>query len=369
MAKSSTKKTTSIALLVIAVIVFVGIGTGAIDPQQFSIGSSNAGSGGTQTSPNTPPPTGVPHAGQLTVTLVQRDALDLAETRTDATNVVVNYYTRSGNTYIPKGASASNTVTFTVPTDAEGTVYFTAMPASGQSYFIAPNAIADRNTNQYVTSFDFIDITGDGTAEWLFRMDLRDVPAPTAGQTASTIILTVLSYDDGSSTLSSPADQTSISTTANTQTWIRWDNTVGAETADPVYELEVRFNTTNSTQWYEGQSILGIPNIGDIALSDPRFKKTDDGTDTKYKYTFGTNLENANFITTPQNGNTLHKMNLKVQHSLSSGGSAEDSLQVDLFIRSKTPAQGNAESSDCVIIWTGSGTINKTDGSDNGGCT
>ena len=352
MAKSSTKKTTSIALLVIAVIVFVGIGTGAIDPQQFSIGSSNAGSGGTQTSPNTPPPTGVPHAGQLTVTLVQRDALDLAETRTDATNVVVNYYTRSGNTYIPKGASASNTVTFTVPTDADGAVYFTAMPASGQSYFISPNAIADRNTNQYVSSFDFIDITGDGTAEWLFRMDLRDVPAPTAGQTASTIILTVLSYDDGSSTLSSPADQTSISTTANTQTWIRWDNTVGAETADPVYELEVRFNTTNSTQWDEGQTIVGIPNIGDVALSDPRFIKSDTSTLTKYKYTLGNSLENANFITTPQNGNTLHPMNLKVQHSLSAAGTDEDTLSISLWVRSKTPAQGNAESSDCVIIST-----------------
>jgi len=342
MAKGNSHKP-AYALGAIVIIAVVLIGTGVIDPQTLNIGSSSSGGGGQQTPPSTTPSTGSDFAGQLTITIVHRDALDNSETRIEGTNIVSTYYKSFDEvTYNTIGSGSGNT--HTIDTAMNSMLYVATSVPSAQAFFIAPSATADRNLNPRIIDFTFKDVTADGQKEWVFKVDLHDMPPPVAGQVASSITLYINSYDDGATTLNSPADTRSVGETAGQLTWVRWEQTVGAETADPVYEYEIRMNTTTTSLWDRGTTVLQIPNIGSVSLSD--FAESQDGTNTFYKYTLGSTLKDANYVTTPQNGNTIHPIPLKV----STNFSTDDGLQIRLTIRSMTSSQGTASVNDIAGV-------------------
>lgn len=334
----------------IITVVFVTVllvGTGLVDLQKLNIGQSNAGGGGIQTPPSTSQSSGKDFTGQLTMTIVHRDALDNTESRTEATNVASTYYkSTDGKTYQTLGSGTA--VTISIDSSMGSVLYVGESVPAGQAFFVAPSATADKNINPRLIGFEFKDVTNDGQKEWLFKFDLKDMPPPVAGQTASTLSIYINSYDDGASTLNAPTDINSISTTAGTQTFVRWEETVGAETADPLYEYEVKINATNTALWDRGRTTLDIPNLGITALSD--FAEQQDGTSTIYKYTLGATLEKANFVTTPQNGNTVHPIPLKFVSNMATSGSANDNLLVTLTLRSMTAAQGTASVNDAIRL-------------------
>ena len=341
MTKSNHK--TAYALGAIVLIAVVLIGTGVIDPQSLNIGNSNTGSGGQQSPPPVTPVTGSDFAGQLSVTIVHRDALDNSEDRTDVTDIVSTFYKSSDeSSYFTIGSGAS--VTLTIDSTMGSTMYLATQVASGQAFFIAPSATANTQLNPRIIDFGFKDVTADGQKEWVFKIDLRNMPPPIAGQTASSITLYINSYDDGATTLNSPTNITDIGETAGQLSWIRWEQTVGAETADPVYEYEIKIDDTNTAFWNRGTTTLQIPNIGSVSLLD--FVESQDGTNTIYKYSLGSSLESANYVTTPQNGNTIHPIPLKIATNFSTN----DDLNVTLTIRSMTAARGTVSVNDVVLV-------------------
>lgn len=341
MAKSNTPL---IVLGIVVVAVLIGFGTGAITPQSLNI-DTPAGNGGMQTPPAQQPSSGQEFAGQLTVNVVHRDALDNAEPRTEGTNIVTTYYKSfDGTNFFTIGSGTGNTIS--IDSAQDSILYATATVPIGQAFFIAPSSTADQNLNPRIIDFGFMDVNNDGTREWWFKLDLRDMPAPVAGQTASTLSLFVNSYDDGVSTLNAPANITAVGTGSGVQNFIRWEQTVAQETVDPIYEYTIGMDTASTEKWDRGTSQLDIPNIGVVPLSD--FDEQIQTSSVLYRYKVGatSTLDNANYVTTAQNGNAVHPIPFKFVTSLA----VADDIAVTLSLKSLTSAQGTVSVADTVQV-------------------
>jgi len=341
MAKSNTPL---IVLGVIVVAVLIGFGTGAISPQSLNIGQP-AGQGGMQVPPAQAPSTGQEFAGQLTVNIVHRDALDNAEARTEGVNLATTYYKSFDSVnFFTIGSGTGNTIT--IDSTQDSILFLTVVVPAGQAFFVAPSSTADQNLNPRIIDFGFMDVNNDGTREWWFKVDLRDMPDPVAGQTASTLSLFINSYDDGVSTLNSPANISGVGTASGVQNFIRWEQSVQQETADPVYEYTINIDNEATEKWDRGLSTLEIPNVGLVALSD--FDEQLQTSDTLYRWKVGTTatLDNANYVTTAQNGNAVKPIPFKFVTNLAS----TDTLVVTLTLKSLTSAQGTVSVSDSVSV-------------------
>ncbi len=341
MAKSNTPL---IVLGVVVVAVLIGFGTGAISPQSLNIGQP-AGNGGVQLPPALQPTTGQEFAGQLTVDVVHRNALDNAEARIEGTNLVTTYYKSSdGQTFNTIGSGTGNTVTITPIMNS--ILYVTSTVPSAQNFFVAPSSTADQNLNPRIIDFGFMDVNNDGSREWWFKVDLRDMPRPIAGQTASTLSLFINSYTYGASTLNAPANLTGVGQSSGTQNFIRWEQTVPQTSADPVYEYTIGIDTEETQKWDRGLSNLDIPNIGTVSLTD--FNEQLQTSAVLYRFMIGTTatLDNANYVTTAQNGNEVHPIPMRFTTNLAGA----DDLAVTLTLKSITPSQGTVTVADTVQV-------------------
>lgn len=332
-----------IALLVIVVVVGLAFATGAIPLQSLNIGTS-AGGGGMQTPPQLPPSTGQEFSGQLVVNVVHRNALDNAEARTEGTNIVTTYYKSFDEvSFFTIGSGSGNQLT--IDPAQNSLLYISPNVPVGQNFYIAPSSTTDQNLNPKIIDFFFRDITGDGKRNWVFKWDLRDTPPPTAGQVSSTIGVFINSYTVGTTTLNSPADLTGVGTGSNVNNFIRWEQNVPQTTASAIFEYEIRINSTESTRWDRGLSNLEIPNIGLVPLTD--FDEQLTSSETIYKLNFGTaTLDNANYVTTAKNGNTVHPIPFKFVTSLQTS----DVISVTLILKSLTASQGTTSVSDVVLV-------------------
>ena len=86
--------------------------------------------------------------------------------------------------------------------------------------------------------------------------------------------------------------------------FIRWEQSVPQTSADPVYEYTIGIDNEATEKWDRGLSNLDIPNIGTVSLTD--FNEQLQTSAVLYRFMIGTTatLDNANYVTTAQNGNT-----------------------------------------------------------------
>ena len=75
--------------------------------------------------------------------------------------------------------------------------------------------------------------------------------------------------------------------------------------------------------------------------------ESQDGTNTYYKYTLGSTLENANYVTIGQNDNNSVDVTAKIATNFDADN---EGLLVDLKIYSFTSSQGTATDSDQVKL-------------------
>jgi len=330
---------------VVIVALVIGMGTGVINIQNLNIGQP-AGNGGVQTSPNGIQSTGQEFTGQLLLLPLHSDALDNSETRDEGIDLRTDYYKSSDGVTFSSIGTGETIVT--VDSTMNSKLYFTSIPLD--PFYVAPSSIT--NVNERVMDFGFMDVNGDGVREFWFSVDLRDTPSPIAGQGASTIQLFIHSYDESASTLNSPANILNIGNNAGTVTFIRWEQTVLQETADAVFEYTILMNKTGGaggTQfWDRGLSTLDIPNLGLISLVDFDEQILSDLL-TLYRYMVGetATLDNANYVTTSQNGNEVHPIPLKIVLSLQDNAQ-NDNIDVTLTLKSVTTSQSTRSVADTV---------------------
>ncbi len=331
--------------LVAGILVLVIVGAYIASPDSFK-NAFNVG-GGVPVSPDRTDSIGTQdYEGLVTINVVHSDALDSAESRTEQTNLATTYYKLVNCVYKSIGAGSASGGT-TVFIDAGMDRIFTAVAhVSGQAYYVAPMSTADPAFNKRFVAFDFFDISGDGTKEYVFTTDVTGLTI-VGGQTTPTIDLYIDSYDYSAVTLTAPADQTGIATTAGTKIFVEWDGShATTETANAQYEYEIQINSTNTAKWDRGQSKLILPNVGIVSFAD--LVESSDGTNTFYKYTLGFGLDTANYVTIPQNVQNKADYDLTL---VANFGSAETYL-VQWTIRSITDAQGTASVSDTISLAT-----------------
>jgi len=342
-------RTGVVILGVIIVVLVIGMGTGVINLQSLTIGQP-AGSGGIQTPPNGIVSTAQSFTGELIINPEHRDALDNSETRDEGIDLRTTYYKSiDGVSFSSLGNGAT---TVTIDSSMDSILYFTVVPLD--PFYVAPSSIAQSMLNDGLIDFGFMDVNLDGVREWWFKMDLRGTPSPVAGQVASTLSLFINSYDDGASTLNAPANILNIGSDAGTIIFVRWEQTVLQETADAVYEYNiqiVKVSGAGGTEfWDVGQSTLDIPNLGIVSMAD--FEETIfSSTDTLYRYKVGetATLDNANYVTTSQNGNEVHPIPLKISLSLQDNAQ-NDNLDVTLTLKSIGSNQGTTSVSDTIRL-------------------
>jgi hypothetical protein len=337
-------KKSNTPLIVGAVVVLAIIGGYIASPESFqnafNVGSGN---GGVQDSPDRTDEIGTQQfEGSVTLNVVHRDALDSAEARTEGTNLATVYYKLVNGVHKAIGSGSGNTI-FVDPTLDR--VFASVANIAGQSFYVAPASTADPALNPRVKAFDFFDISGDGTKEYVFTLDVTGLKLQ-GGQTTPTIDLYVDSFDYSAMTLTSPASQLTIPTTAGTNVFVEWDQTMdaGTETANAQYEYELRFSSIDTALWDRGQSTLTIPNLGTISLAE--FSETSDGTDTIYKHTLGFSLETSNYVTVPQNVQNKADIDLKLVTNFGAG----ENVNATLTVRSITPEQGTDVDFDAVQL-------------------
>ncbi len=342
MAKNNTP---FIVLGVVIVAVIFALAFGG-QFQGLQIGAPDRG--GVPAPTPTPTPAGTQEfAGQLTVNVIHRDALDNAEARTEGVNLVTTYYKSSDELkFSTIGSGTGNQLT--IGQDMNSIMYVTITVPNGQDFFVAPQSTADQNLNPRIISFFYQDVSSDGIKEWVFKIDLRDMSPPTAGQTSSTMSLFVNSFDEGVPSLNSPANITAVGTGSGQQNFIRWELTQPEETASAQTEYQISIDNIADEKWDIGLSTLDMPNIGVKPLSE--FTEDQNAGATVYKHKTGKKLntfDSANYVSTPQNGNEVIPMPFKFVTSLAGG----DDLAVTLNIKSlDTTAGSNAVVTDTVNV-------------------
>jgi hypothetical protein len=339
---AKTKSNTPIILGVVIVLAIIG---GYIaSPESFQ-NAFNVGSG-SQGIPAPVDRTGEigtqQYEGSVTMNVVHRDALDSAEPRTEGDNLATTYYKLVGGIYKSIGSGTGNTI-FVDPTLDR--VFASVTVLQGEDFYVAPASTADPALNPRVKAFDFFDISGDGTKEYVFTIDVTGLKIQ-GGQTTPTIDLYVDSFDYSDITLDDPADQLEISTSSGTNVFVEWDMSMdeGAETANAQYEYELRITGDDTSRWDRGASTLTIPNMGTISLAD--FTEGSVGDDTKYTRTLGFGMENANYVAVPQNVQNKADINLKLVTNFGD----DENVNATLTIRSITADQGTDTASNTIQL-------------------
>ena len=338
---------------VIIIALVVGMGTGVINLQ-------NLQSTGGVPQPITTTITGTGFSGQLDVVLQHFNSLDNSIQFTEgvASDVHTVFY-KSGNggqfSSIGQGALGQGGASrVTITPEMNSILYATSGVAPTMTQLYSDPEGTQLATDR-ITEFSFEDVTNSGSRDWLYKIDLRGVESPIAGQGASTIPFITKSWNVGSPSINSPADIFNLGSDAGTITYVRWELTVAQGTATPQTEYTMRIQKTsgaNGTQfWDTGLSTLDIPNIGMVSLSD--FVETLlSPSNTLYSMKIGDRADfaNANYVITTLNGNDVHPIPFKISTSLQDNAQ-NDNLLVTLTIKSIDHRGGsNTPLTDSVIL-------------------
>lgn len=339
MAKSSRKGLYALGLIILAVVaVYV------IAPDTFT--GLSVGPGGVQTTPSPGDIIGAQtYEGPVTINLVERNALDSAQVFIEGTDIVTNYYKMVNGRFAAIGSGSGNTVNIDQTTNQ---IWMSNQIPTGSLLYIAPTSTSDSNLNPRIRGFEFFDITGDGQREWVFTIDMTGLSIR-GGQTTPTVDLFVDAFVAASPVfVDNPADQTGVTTSSGNRLFIEWDvaNAPAISSAYPLYEIEIKINSTQSAKWDRGTSEINIPNFGVVSLGD--MERQISGPDTIYTSTGGFTLAEANFVTISQN--TQNKTDYNFQLVTNFG--ASESYEVDLTLRFITPPLGSNEVTDQVVLST-----------------
>lgn len=324
-------------MLAVITVAIVGVALAVIDPG--GVVSQSIGSGQPQSSQEfgTGQVGTADYVGPFTATIDNFDALDITETRVDATDIVTTFYRQDASgVFTPLQASTGGSANLNASPELEK-LFFSCEPAPAKDFYCSPADIESRNVR--VLSFDFFDVNNDRTPEWMFEADATGLgKVGRAGDGNPSIPFTILSFDKATQTLTSGANQTGVGTGIQTSRLKYQLDFATSETAIPHLEYELTFNSSQTQLWQEGTTTLEIP-MGDGVKS---FRLTefdrDKGTGTTtYTLDLADDFKDANYVTVCSSCDTNHEIPLVIDTNLQS---ASDGLTITLEIRSMTPSQG-----------------------------
>jgi len=143
----------------------------------------------------------------------------------------------------------------------------------------------------YIVGYQYWDIDGDNTKEFVFQYDLKDHSIPSSGYPVLDFYTYQLTYDT-TFAISDLANITGIGTSVN-NTWIEYYGTISAEKKGiAVYKIEFKITTTDETK--ARLKSMTVPGFG--TLSGDSFDKDITSTELKWTYTFSSNFDKALYL-------------------------------------------------------------------------
>jgi hypothetical protein len=175
-----------------------------------------------------------------------------------------------------------------------GYLYAVPKPASGQSLYVDWSETKAKNPR--VESVSYEDVDNDGYKDFVFKINMGNIPKPTTGNPSLYFYPYFLAYEKP--TINTPADLTSLGTSKVTK-YIEWYvYFTNAKKAFAITKIDIVVNTTDTTK--VTIKSVAVPGMGSI--SGDMFGSPMKGTNTlTYSYQFGSNLYNAYYITYPAN--------------------------------------------------------------------
>ncbi len=286
--------------------------------------------------------TGTQFSGELDVLLRHANSLDNSDQFQEGANSDIHtvfYKSLDGVQFSSIGEGAlgiGGASRVTITPDMDSILYATINVAGMSQLYSDPEGT--QATNNRITEFTFEDVTNNGVKEWLYKISLRGISVPVAGQVASSLSLIdqtwIMAFPV---TVNSPANILNVGSDAGTVNFIRWELTTpqGTATAQTEYTIQIdKVTGQGGTEFWDiGLSSLEIPNIGIKSLTEFD-EQLLSSTETLYKFKVGDSADfaNANYVITPQNSNNVHPIPAKIVTSLSDNV-FNDNLDVTLTIK------------------------------------
>ena len=325
--KDSTKMALGTLVIVYMVLAFV---FGSFNPIDWRLAlTGGRGEGGT--------------SGQTTVALGTFDvhtkgcdSLDIAASLAEATDYYLYWFGKRPGGWIQLGKGDA-TVELT---DADqGYIYAVVEIPSGKDYYV--DFAKTQLNNPRVASVSYEDVDDDGYKEFVFQIDMSNIPKPASGNPSVYFYPYLLAYQKP--TINSPSDISGIGTAAATE-YVEWYLTFANEKkAYGIIKVEFSVNTTDTTKVQ--LSRMNIPGIG--YLTGDQFGTPYKGADSlTWTYEIGSNLYEANYIT--YGTNQLNKFEFTTE--LTCQLASSDVIEATITIYGITPTGVMETITDSVVL-------------------
>lgn len=236
------------------------------------------------------------------------NSLDIATERTTATNYKIYWYTRQGTQWIYHETGDDKYVTLT-EADA-GVLWVVLTIPTSQAFYVDYQKIV--SNNQYINSYLYQDIDGDGVKEFAFPYDMKNQPIPNSGYPAITFMGFTLTYEASFTGLNDLANETAIGTAAVTKFKDYYLSFATAKSAVAIYKVEVKITTTDETKIRLKK--LNIPRLG--YLDGSSFSKAFTASDIRYTYTIASNFDGCVYLAYAANTQNRFDMTLGLEYTL-----------------------------------------------------
>ncbi|MEM3875272.1 MAG: hypothetical protein QXU45_09110 [Candidatus Bathyarchaeia archaeon] len=267
-----------IAFVVVAYIVLAFIG-GSLLPWEWSFVARREG---------LPSPVGV--VGMFDVDAKGYNTLDISTTYVENTAFHCYWYGyRGGWIMLGKG----QTTVELIEQDG-GYLYAVVKPIAGQALYVDWSETKAKNPR--VESVSFEDVDNDGYKDFIFKLNMANIPKPATGNPKMLFYPYFLAYEKPS--INTPSDLTGCGT-AKVIKYVEWYlYFTNPRKAFAISKIEITINTTDVTK----VTIKSVAVPGGGTLSGDMLGAPLRGVNSlTYTYTFGTNLYNALYLKYPAN--------------------------------------------------------------------
>ena len=275
--------------------------------------------------------------GIVTTDTAGFDSLDIATSRTIGTNVNVYWYANRGGQWILLGSGDAADIN--AEQQDNNVIYAVVSVPSGQAFYVDYQKIISMNSR--AQSVEYKDIDGDNVKEFVFRLNIADVPFATGTGKYSLPCFNVylLSYDSSHS-LASPDNI--VAGTSKVTKYVEWYSEMAAEKkALALCKVVLVANTSNLEEITLKK--LNIPSIG--YLDGSSFEQSVLSDEIRWTYTVSNTLYGADYIKLPVNSLNKFEFTTTLEVDL-----ASDNIQVTLYVYYLTSAEATASLNDAVVL-------------------
>jgi len=181
------------------------------------------------------------------------NSLDIAASLAEATDYYLYWFGKRPGGWIQLGKGDA---TVELTNADQGYIYAVVEIPSGKDYYV--DFAKTQLNNPRVASVSYEDVDDDGYKEFVFQIDMSNIPKPASGNPSVYFYPYLLAYQKP--TINSPSDISGIGTAAATE-YVEWYLTFANEKkAYGIIKVEFSVNTTDTTKVQ--LSRMNIPGIG-----------------------------------------------------------------------------------------------------------